>query len=603
VGLTTEGQLRAEDLVGRIVEGRYKIERIIGKGGMGTVYACRHVVVGKVAAMKVLRAGADHSDGVLQRFVREAQTANLLRSRHIVEVSDFGQLPNGAFFVVMELLEGKDLAHAMRQGLSRKELVHIFTQVAETLQLAHDKGIVHRDLKPDNVYLVNEAGDPLFVKLLDFGIAKILHGESNGGLTETGVILGTPYYMSPEQARADQIDHRTDVYSLGVMMYRAFTGRLPFIADSTMGVLTRHITEEPEPPSKLAQMDRATEALILRAMAKRREERFQTMRDVVEALKRIPTGPVTAAQEHVAALPPPAPQAAAYPGPAMPAQVASQTTGAHAAYAQQSGAYQQPSGAYPQQGAYAQPSGAYAQPSGAYAQPSGAYAQPSGAYAQPSGAYPQQAVPTGSYAATPQVVPPAGALPQASLPSIAGPATSGAFSPATTSGSYASAAASGAFAGAAPAPVDPAAGQPVAGSSETTRGLAATGAMAPVRTGPSTGAIVMGAVAMLSLGALGALLFFRGKPSGGDPPAVTAPATQPAPTTSAAPAATQAPVPSATPAASATPSAEASATPAPSAKPRAGGPATKAAPPPTATAAATATPSKKTPRDIRSPFD
>jgi len=245
VGLTTDGQMRAEDLVGRIVEGRYKIERIIGKGGMGTVYACRHVVVGKVAAMKVLRAGADNSEGVLQRFVREAQTANLLRSRHIVETSDFGQLPNGAFFVVMELLEGKDLAQAMRQGLGRKELVHVFAQVAETLQLAHEKGIVHRDLKPDNVFLVNDGGDPLFVKLLDFGIAKILHGESNGSLTETGVILGTPYYMSPEQARADQIDHRTDIYSLGVMMYRAFTGRLPFIADSTMGVLTRHITEEP----------------------------------------------------------------------------------------------------------------------------------------------------------------------------------------------------------------------------------------------------------------------------------------------------------------------------------------------------------------------
>ena len=134
---------------------------------MGTVYACRHVVVGKVAAMKVLRTGSDRTESVLQRFVQEAKTANLLRSRHIAEVSDFGQLPSGSLFVVMELLEGQDLAHAMRKsqedhgGLGRRELVHIFTQVAETLQLAHDKGIVHRDLKPDNVFLVREGDDPL----------------------------------------------------------------------------------------------------------------------------------------------------------------------------------------------------------------------------------------------------------------------------------------------------------------------------------------------------------------------------------------------------------------------------------------------------------
>ena len=285
VALSTGASARPEDQLGQVVDGRYRIERIIGRGGMGTVYACQHVVVGKGVAMKVLKPGVDRSEGVLQRFIREAQTANAIRSRHIVETFDFGQLPNGCFFVVMELLEGMDLTRVMRKGLlNRDQLKHVFIQVAETLHLAHAQGIVHRDLKPDNVFLVHEAGDQLFVKLLEFGIAKILHGDPTG-LTDTGVILGTPYYMSPEQARAEAVDHRSDVYALGVMMYRAFTGRLPFVADSTMGVLTRHITDMPELPSRITEIDVQTERVILRCLEKRPIDRFQTMNDVAEALR------------------------------------------------------------------------------------------------------------------------------------------------------------------------------------------------------------------------------------------------------------------------------------------------------------------------------
>ena len=292
VALNTGAGARPEELVGQIVEGRYRVERIVGKGGMGTVYAVRHIVVGKVAAMKVLKTGVERADGVLQRFVREAQTANLVKSRHIVEITDFGQLTNGLFYVVMELLEGEDLTRAMKPGkLGRADLVHIFVQVAEALALAHAKGIVHRDLKPDNVFLVNEGGDPRFVKLLDFGIAKVMAGDNaTAGLTETGVILGTPYYMSPEQARAEVVDHRSDIYALGVMMYRAFTGRLPFVADSTMGVLTRHLTETPELPSRLNNVDPATERMIMRCMEKRREARYQSMTEVADALRSLPMG-------------------------------------------------------------------------------------------------------------------------------------------------------------------------------------------------------------------------------------------------------------------------------------------------------------------------
>ncbi|MFT3773107.1 MAG: serine/threonine-protein kinase [Minicystis sp.] len=611
VAMSTDVNLRPEELVGRIVEGRYKIERIIGKGGMGTVYACRHVVVGKLAAMKVLRTGVERGDGVLQRFVREAQTANLLRSRHIVEASDFGQLPNGSFFVVMELLEGHDLAHAMRQGLNRAQLVHVFTQVAETLQLAHDKGVVHRDLKPDNVFLVNEAGDPLFVKLLDFGIAKILHGESNGGLTETGVILGTPYYMSPEQARAETIDHRTDIYSLGVMMYRAFTGRLPFIADSTMGVLTRHITEAPEPPSKLVKMDQATERLILRCMAKNRDQRFQSMREVVEGLRTVPTGAVPSIAEHTTVYDGPiagAAAASASYAAATGATSAPSSSAATGAYARPQATGQHPA-AYAGQtsGTYAQPSGAYAQTSGAYAQPSGAYAQPSGAYAQPSGSYPMaapQTQPSGPHV-TSQGAPPAG-LPQASLPAIQTPAAaalataSGKFpnDPATTSGTYGAANAGNGFdPRASAAPGGGLAAAP--GSGETTRGLAATGAIVvpPPRAGTSTATLVFGAIAMLSLGALGALLLYQARPPAPNPAASAPPATPPSATAAAGASATAAPAP-APPTASASATADAAASASAAARPKVGGPIPKAAPTATATAG-----TKRTPRDIRSPFD
>jgi serine/threonine-protein kinase len=287
VSLDKTAALRAEQLVGQLVEGRYRIERVVGHGGMGTVYACRHVVVGKALAMKVLRPPrSGHNEGVLQRFIREAQTANALKSRHIIETTDFGQLPDGPFFVVMELLEGVDLSRAMRENkLNSAQLLHVFIQIADTLDDVHAHGIVHRDLKPDNVFLVTENSDPLFVKLLDFGIAKVLNSSSASHLTEEGMVLGTPHYMAPEQARSETIDHRADIYALGVMMYRAFTGKLPFTADSAIGVMTRHAMEDPEPPSRFMALEPLLEALILRCMAKAPDARPQRMAEVSQSLR------------------------------------------------------------------------------------------------------------------------------------------------------------------------------------------------------------------------------------------------------------------------------------------------------------------------------
>ncbi len=411
VALNTGAGARPEELVGQIVEGRYKVERIVGKGGMGTVYAVRHIVVGKVAAMKVLKSGIERSEGVLQRFVREAQTANLVKSRHIVEITDFGQLTNGLFYVVMELLEGEDLTHAMKSGkLTRADLVHIFLQVAEALALAHEKGIVHRDLKPDNVFLVSESGDPRFVKLLDFGIAKVMQGDASAaGLTETGVILGTPYYMSPEQARAEVVDHRSDIYALGVMMYRAFTGRLPFVADSTMGVLTRHLTETPELPSRLGNVEPTTERMIMCCMEKRREARFQSMAEVAEALRSIPLETAAPRRDERTvdargrALPVgyvPGSSEPSYSGP----QVLSPATMAHGA----SGAYRPPvypSGAYPLAAAVAPPSypGSPQMPSPASGWPTqvsspqgGSWPAPVGGSSPPNSGWPQASSPPGA---------------------------------------------------------------------------------------------------------------------------------------------------------------------------------------------------------------
>ena len=287
VHLDTGTTDRAQDLIGQVVDGRYRVERIVGRGGMGTVYACRHVVVGKAFAMKVLRSGIERSEEILQRFIREAQAANAVHSRHICEMTDFGQLPNGAFYIIMELLQGMSFTRALRENrLQRKDIKDIFIQIAETLDQTHRANIIHRDLKPDNVVLENKHTGGYFVKLVDFGIAKILETNASN-LTETGVILGTPYYMSPEQARGDPLDARSDIYALGVMMYRAFAGRLPFVADTAMGVLTRHLTQKPELPSRLADMELTLERLILRCLEKKPVDRFQSMADVADALRTI----------------------------------------------------------------------------------------------------------------------------------------------------------------------------------------------------------------------------------------------------------------------------------------------------------------------------
>ena len=586
VALNTGAGTRPEELVGQIVEGRYKVERIVGKGGMGTVYAVRHIVVGKVAAMKVLKTGVERADGVLQRFVREAQTANLVKSRHIVEITDFGQLTNGLFYVVMELLEGEDLTRAMKPGkLGRADLVHIFVQVAEALALAHEKGIVHRDLKPDNVFLVNEGGDPRFVKLLDFGIAKVMAGDNpSAGLTETGVILGTPYYMSPEQARAEVVDHRSDIYALGVMMYRAFTGRLPFVADSTMGVLTRHLTETPELPSRLSNVDPATERMIMRCMEKRREARYQSMTEVADALRSIPLVPGQPIREEAtvhdrnrgnavgfgpALLPGQAEPS--YSGPQVMSQAIHPAAGASGAY-RPSAPPIYPSGAYPLAAAPSAPPGYPA--SAQMSSPPGGW--PAQMSSGPSGGWPAAG--------------PVSSGPSSGWPLISSPHGNGwAGQPAPTPGPMSE--------------PNPGNGGPwPPGTTERGFVTSSVSIAAPRRGGPLM--IAIGALTMLAVGAVGAVLIYGRRPAQGPATSAETPIASVEPITTAVavvvPPASVAALPAPIPSASADPVAPVAST-APSvvavASKRTGG----QLPPPPPRPSASAPVKRGT--EIRSPFD
>jgi serine/threonine-protein kinase len=267
--------------------GEYEITAKIGEGGMGMVFGGIHPVIGKRVAIKVLAPELAHNAEVTHRFVTEARAVNQIGHRHIVDIFAFGQLPDGRHYFVMEWLEGESLAarleheHVMRFD----EGFQVLLQICDALGAAHAKGIVHRDLKPDNVYVA--PGNPPFVKLLDFGIAKLQGPDGAMSKTRTGVPMGTPLYMSPEQCRGAGVDHRTDIYALGIMMYEMFTGQTPFSADTYLVVITGHISRTPPPPSQFANIPPALEAIILKCLEKKPEDRFQNVTDLAHALRAV----------------------------------------------------------------------------------------------------------------------------------------------------------------------------------------------------------------------------------------------------------------------------------------------------------------------------
>ncbi len=282
-------QAMLAERVGLVVGGRYKILRTLGAGGMGGVYEAEHELIGKKVALKCLHKEYTRDRDLVERFKREARAATAIGNEHIVDVTDMGDLPDGAPFLVMEYLAGTTLSGLMEDlGAMRiPRAVHIARQVCDALGAAHEKGIVHRDLKPENVFLTRRGQDPDFVKVLDFGISKIHSGDrKDRGLTRTGMAIGTPTYMSPEQAQGlRDVDARTDVWAMGVILYEMLTGHRPFEADSYPMLLMRIVGSEPDPVTKWRKdVPDALSALVMKCLEKPVGTRMQTMYELESAL-------------------------------------------------------------------------------------------------------------------------------------------------------------------------------------------------------------------------------------------------------------------------------------------------------------------------------
>lgn len=272
--------------------GSYHVRRKLGEGGMGAVYELYHPGIDRRMALKVLHAEFSRNNDIVQRFFDEARAANVIRHPNIIDITDLNQLPGGGYYIQMEFLEGESLADLIERSgsLTPLEVARICIPICDALYAAHEAGIVHRDLKPDNVQLVPQPGNPRFVKVLDFGIAKLAaHLKRGGPDTISNVIMGTPDFMAPEQAfgRTRVIDHRADIYALGVIMYRMLSGRLPFRAPSIGDLIAMHLHHHEIPPLATLRPDLPPvwSQLIHRCMAQDMNNRMQSMAEVRQVLE------------------------------------------------------------------------------------------------------------------------------------------------------------------------------------------------------------------------------------------------------------------------------------------------------------------------------
>ncbi len=283
--------------LGRTLDGRYRVEALLGSGGVGVVYRAEHLALGRKVALKVLSSSFGPDDALRRRFEREARVLSALQHPNIVAVSDYG-IVEGTPYLVMELLEGRTLASLLteRGALPPSLALRIARDMLRGLAFAHGRGVLHRDLKPANVFLQTLPDDPYHVKLLDFGLAKVLSqeeavAEGDSTLTGSGVVLGTPTYMAPEQAAGDPADARADVYATGVVLFELLTGHPPFTGKLRMEVMRAHMTE---PPPRLRELapdlgaHEALQAFLDRALAKDRAERFADANDMLRALDTLP---------------------------------------------------------------------------------------------------------------------------------------------------------------------------------------------------------------------------------------------------------------------------------------------------------------------------
>ena len=286
-----DAQPPADDpLIGLVLSERYRIIRKLGEGGMGAVYQAEHALIEKRIALKVLFPELTRRTDLVARFLQEAKSASRIGHENVIDISDFGQSPEGMVYIAMEYLDGEDLGQLLKAKgpLPWQRARAILMQIAKALRAAHEHGIIHRDMKPENVFLIQREGRPDFVKVLDFGIAKSVNEDGDAPrLTQAGMIFGTPEYMSPEQAQGQTPDHRVDVYALGCLMYHLLTGSVPFTADNFMGILTKHMFERVVPLRVRAPalgIPADVEAVCLRALEKERDKRWQDMDQFYRAL-------------------------------------------------------------------------------------------------------------------------------------------------------------------------------------------------------------------------------------------------------------------------------------------------------------------------------
>ncbi|HJX55193.1 MAG TPA: serine/threonine-protein kinase [Polyangia bacterium] len=271
--------------------GNYRATALLGEGGMGAVYLAEHPSIGRQVAIKVLRSELGHDEQALARFINEARAANSICHPNIIEILDSGITENGISYLVMELLRGESLTSRIRRRgrLPADEAVALVAQTASALGAAHAKGIVHRDLKPDNLFVVPDESKPgsEHIKVLDFGIAKLQTGGPGASVkTRTGALMGTPVYMSPEQCLGTkEVDWRSDIYSLGAILYELLTGRPPFISEGFGALLNMHLNQPPRPPRQIEPtIPPGLELAVLKMLAKKPEDRFQSMAEVQSAL-------------------------------------------------------------------------------------------------------------------------------------------------------------------------------------------------------------------------------------------------------------------------------------------------------------------------------
>jgi serine/threonine protein kinase len=292
-GLTPESSTLAGPWAGAIIDGRYRLTEKLGEGGMGTVYKVEHVRMGKVLALKVLRPEIAIDKKLKQRFHQEARLVSKLSHPNTIQVFDFGELEDGSLYIAMEYLSGRDLAWTLRAhgSLPERRAISIASQVLASLAEAHENNIIHRDVKPANIMLLKGKAGEDRVKVLDFGIAKLTEDEQRKHITGVADFLGTPAYMSPEQAKGEGLDPRSDLYSVGAMLFELVTGRGLFVGPTPLSIITKHMTEPPPRFADVAPdkfLSSSLEQVVRKSLAKDRKERFasaERMRDALEHVR------------------------------------------------------------------------------------------------------------------------------------------------------------------------------------------------------------------------------------------------------------------------------------------------------------------------------